>query len=152
MHCVFVLLLGHGCEDLLHLVDDAVQLVWVFFYNLLDGVTHWWLDIQKQSQQHIYKSNVIPWTWSMVSICMHLADGEGVPVQLLREHESLSEHSFVVVGVLDDGRGGGMTKHRAHVTFKWLNNCCDHLLIAVEKKQTLDFFFSDILLQRCCSI
>lgn len=53
-----------------------------------------------------------------VSMCMHLADGEGVPVQLLCEHESLSEHSFVVVGVLDDGRGGGMTKHRAHVTFQ----------------------------------
>lgn len=72
---------------------------------------------------------------------VHLADGEGVPIQLLCEHESLSEHSFVIVGILDDGRGGGVTKHRPHVTFKWLYNCCDHLLVAVEKIQTsLDFF------------
>lgn len=40
MYCLCVLLLGHGCEDLLHLVDDAVQLVWVFLYNFLNGVTH----------------------------------------------------------------------------------------------------------------
>lgn len=67
-------------------------------------------------------------------MCMHLADGEGVPVQLLCEHESLSKHSFVVVGILNDGRGSSVTKHRPHVTFKRLYNCCDHLLIAVEKK------------------
>lgn len=52
MHCAFVLLLGHWCEDLLHLFDDAVQLVWVFFYNLLDGVTHWWLDKSKVSSTY----------------------------------------------------------------------------------------------------
>lgn len=36
-------------------------------------------------------------------MCLYLADSERVPVQLLREHESLCEHGFVVVGVLDDG-------------------------------------------------
>lgn len=34
---------------------------------------------------------------------VYLADSEGVPVQLLSEHESLCEQGFVVVGVLDDG-------------------------------------------------
>lgn len=36
----FILLLRHGCENLLHLINDAVQLVWVPLHNFLDGVAH----------------------------------------------------------------------------------------------------------------
>lgn len=38
--CLLVLLLGHGCENLLHLVEDVVQLVRVPLCNFLNGVTH----------------------------------------------------------------------------------------------------------------
>lgn len=51
-------------------------------------------------------------------LCTYPADGEGVPVQPLGEHESLREDGFVVVGVLDDGRGHGVAKHLPHVTFE----------------------------------
>lgn len=62
-------------------------------------------------------------------VCVYLADGEGVPIQLLCEHESLCEHSFVVVGVLDEGRGGRMAKHRAHVAFECLHHSRQQLLV-----------------------
>lgn len=37
---LWILLLGHGREDLLHLIDDAIQLVWVPLDDLLNGVAH----------------------------------------------------------------------------------------------------------------
>lgn len=43
-----LLLLGHGCENLLHLIDDVVQLVRVSLDHFLDGVTHCRLDTQAQ--------------------------------------------------------------------------------------------------------
>lgn len=57
-----LLLLGHGCENLLHLVDDVVQLVRVPLCNFLDGVTHRRLDTQAQKclvgqQQILYTHN-----------------------------------------------------------------------------------------------
>lgn len=60
------------------------------------------------------------------------ADGEGVAVKLLGEHESLSEHGFVVVGVLHDGGGGGVAKHRPHVTLERLHDRRLQLLVPVE--------------------
>lgn len=67
----------------------------------------------------------------MCKLCVYLADSERVPVQLLSEQQSLCEHSFVVVGVFDDGRGSGVAKHRAHVTFKCLNHSPHQLLVPV---------------------
>ena len=66
-------------------------------------------------------------------VCAHLAQCECVPVQLLSEHESLCEHGFVIIGVLDDGGGGGVAKHRPHVTFKSLHHSCQQLLVPVEE-------------------
>lgn len=43
-----LLLLGHGCENLLHLIDDVVQLVRVSLDHFLDGVTHCRLHTQAQ--------------------------------------------------------------------------------------------------------
>lgn len=73
---------------------------------------------------------------SRLCVCVYLADREGVPVQLLSEHESLCEHGFVIVGVLDDGRGGGVAKHRAYVTFKRSHHGRHQLLVPVEEIQT----------------
>lgn len=44
-----VLLLGHGCENLLHLVHDVVQLVRVRPYDFLKGVELVWLDTDKET-------------------------------------------------------------------------------------------------------
>lgn len=67
-----------------------------------------------------------------MQMCVYLAHCECVPVQPLSEHESLCEHGFVVVGVLDDGGGGGVAKHRPHVTFKCLHHSRQQLLVPVE--------------------
>lgn len=57
--CLLVLLLGHGRENLLHLIDDVVQLVRVLRRNFLDGVTHRRLDTHAQrclvGQQRIFR-------------------------------------------------------------------------------------------------
>lgn len=47
--CLFsslLLLLGHGCENLLHLINDVSQLAWVGLCHFLNGVTHWRLYMQ----------------------------------------------------------------------------------------------------------
>lgn len=138
-----VLLLGHGSENLLHLVNDAAYLVGVRPGNFLDGVTHRRLRRNGHSQSvsisryftHIGRE------LKSKSRCVYLADGEGVPVQLLGEHESLCQHGFVVVGVFDDGRGGGVAKHLTYVTFKCLHHTCQQLLVPVEEENTNMFMF-----------
>lgn len=71
-----------------------------------------------------------------VCVCVYLADSVGVAVQLICEHESLCEHRFVIVRILDDGRGSGVPEHLSHVTFKPVNHCCHQLFVPVEEVNT----------------